>query len=239
MGDQKKRKSMQSLASITVDINGESVPLFNHSVTIQGTSKIYDYETSKLSVAISGDEEWMAGIKTSLRANYHLPTRGEVVDVPHIAATVNRIENRDRLPKRLNALLEYIENANEIAREGVFSLLQKPEAGFFAVITLPADLCRLSGINSHQDFLLCCLAHANVKGRTLHGMGIETPDVYGMRINFSSPNDEQLKEAFNRLGAMAKKMIAGELVLRETPEPPALADIRAKQMKILNPQTIK
>ena len=211
----KKQKSV-SMASLTVDVDGKPHDLYKHTLTIQGTTKLFDHERNKSGIACSGDTEWIRKIKDIIKRDVTGLTRHEVIETGFAIDNTNLQKNSERLGRQFERLQKAIDHANKIAGENVFSLLVKPDSGYFTVLTIPRELGLKALIPNHEAFFLYTMLQAGVEGRSIEGMGFDSTDKLGMRINFSHVrNDNDLEkddmfQAFTRLGQMAKDIKEGK-----------------------------
>lgn len=205
------RASMVSMGSLSVSVSGRRHSLHDHCFTIQGTSKLLGTEDYKVGFGLTGNIPWRDAAQASI-----IKSRLEmtVIEDAFISAAIEEraphfYENRRYLTARLRELDNGIHTANSIAGRDIYSLLIQPTSGFFACLGIPEELGRSFGIQDATDFAAYLYATTDVYTRPLGGMGLETPGLFTVRVNFSEPTSDESKDVFQRLGALGKAMIAG------------------------------
>ncbi len=205
--------SYTSLASLEIDFAGSNISLHEHTITIQGTSKITASERAKLTFACCGNQDLAEQIRARILSKNEVNLLQLSAYSNFIkSALANLAQSRERLKSKYREFKEILRRINTSIGQEVFFLPLAPQAAHFTVLAISAELAEKYGIHNNEEFFLFLAAHG-ISTRNIQGMGIESgPDWVGVRINFADMHDAEYYERITlRLEQIAKALLTGEI----------------------------
>lgn len=179
-----KQNEFTSLASLSIEVDGQMHRAFDHVVTVKGSAKFLGFEEITLTGMCTGNKSIISQIE---KKGFHFPQieflsfllSGEQLRKMR-ENVISQIENSSK------DLPSFIKRINSELGKELFFIPAMPEGGCFTVLAVKKSDVNKYGIKSHRDFFIF-LAFFGVDTRNIEGMAF-SPDLdwVGVRINFSA-----------------------------------------------------
>lgn len=186
-----------AFASLEVQVSGNTHRLFDHSFTIQGTTKITGNQSLTLGFGLSGDPELVGQVKEILRQKELDLTEYELMRcLDLVPERIERLEESlTYLRKRRRIFKDEITRLSKKDTSNPFRELSTPEYGFYSLVGIPRELAEKKGIMSSHALAEHLVQNHDVGARSVDGMFTD-PASIAVRANFSDTKPESLRVLF-------------------------------------------
>lgn len=214
------KKPYVSLASLKVHVDGQEALMYDHSITIQGTSKVIPHINPKLGFAVSGDWKAIEAMNREVSSAGLLPSVRHVFSVSSLWPQTQEIREKQTkiYSNKLRALKRCLATAERETGRAVFFITEPPKGGFFVGMSASAKDLAKANVYDSFDLTSYLWQTAGIDTRPLSGMFVgETNGNITVRINVSEIEGESFQQKLTERLTLLSKLLAGN-------NPPKLPD---------------